>query len=101
MTRHRAINWGLTVLGVLFFVLVMGASHLLDGPDRRDEWVQSQLLKNQQALDEADARIQAAAQRVCKAARGPNSEARWTPEGKWVCTTRSGVRKVQVAWGGL
>lgn len=100
MTRHRAFNWGLTALAALTFALVLSASHLLDTPDHSNEWVQSQLLKNQQALDEVEARIQAAAQRACTAARGPNSAARWT-EGKWVCTTRSGVRKVQVAWGAL
>jgi hypothetical protein len=30
MTRHRAINIGLSVLGALLFALVLTTSHLLD-----------------------------------------------------------------------
>ncbi|EJL87727.1 hypothetical protein PMI15_00886, partial [Polaromonas sp. CF318] len=78
-------------------VLVLPAAleDMLRGtPNASQEWADSQLLKDLQASEEGSAKRQAIAQQVCNEARGPNSEARWTPEGHLVCTTRRGVRQV-------
>ena len=83
---------------VLLLAFALAAGHLLDGPtDHQAEWDQSQALKDLQASQPRSARREAAAQRLCNQERGPNSEARWTPEGHLVCTTRRGLVNVAQA----
>ena len=55
------------------------------------DWADSDAIQALQATQANTARRDAAAQRVCSQARGPNSEARWTIEGDLVCTTRRGL----------
>lgn len=70
----------------------IAASCNLDGPeDHAGDWADSQALKALQATQAHSASRQRAAQALCTHARGPNSEARWTPEGDLVCTTRRGL----------
>lgn len=88
-----ALNW----LAAVFIALTLAASWRLDGQtDHQAEWDQSAALKELQASEAGTARREAAAQRLCLEARGPNSEARWTPEGHLVCTTRRGTVRVQL-----
>jgi hypothetical protein len=65
--------------------------------DHSGEWAESTELAELQATEEGTERRQVAAQNLCNAERGPNSEARWTPEGHLVCTTRRGERPVLTA----
>ena len=68
---------------------IAAAPALMDGPDdARAEWDQSQALKDLQATEAGSARREAAAQKLCTQERGPQSEARWTPDGSLVCTQR-------------
>ena len=61
----------------------------LDGPtDDSAEWPTSAELQALQASERGTARREAAAQALCTAERGPQSEARWTPAGDLVCTGR-------------
>jgi hypothetical protein len=84
----RLTNYTLAAL----LALLLASGHLLDGPDdMRAEWDQSQALKELQASQAGTQRREAAAQALCSQERGPNSEARFTPEGHLVCTTRRGV----------
>ena len=72
--------------------LVLAAAHNLDGPtDHQAEWAQSEALQELQATQAGTARREAAAQALCAQERGPNSEARFTPEGHLVCSTRRGL----------
>lgn len=80
-------------LGALFLVLALGCSHYLDTEDHGREWATSTELKELQAAEDGSERQQRAAQALCNEERGPNSEARWTPEGHLVCTTRQGERR--------
>lgn len=90
---NLAINW----LMALALALTLGASWHLDGPDdHQADWADSQALKELQAAEAGSARQQAAAQRLCLEERGPNSEARWLPDGSLACTTRRGVATAQV-----
>ena len=92
MTHHRLINTAL----VLAIATVLSTSYLLDGPDdTQAAWDQD--LRTAAA---GSARREAAAQRLCTQHRGPNAEARWTPEGDLVCTTRRGLKPLQLAQGG-
>lgn len=80
------------------FVLAAGCA--LDGPeDHSADWAESDAIAALQATEAGTARRQAAGQRLCTEARGPNSEARWTADGDLVCTTRRGL--VAVATGDL
>ena len=68
---------------------IAAALALMDGPDDAyAEWDQSQALKDLKATEQGTARREAAAQALCNAERGPQSEARWTPDGDLVCTQR-------------
>jgi hypothetical protein len=81
-----------TYATALAIAIAIAASYNLDGPDdHQAEWDQSEALKDLQASQAGTARRDAAAQALCSQARGPNSEARWTPEGHLVCTTRRGL----------
>ena len=96
MNAQRALN----VAYALILCALLSTSYLLDGPDDVSaEWDQSKALKELQASAAGSARREIAAARLCNDARGPNSEARWTEEGHLVCTTRHGVKPLQVAGG--
>ncbi len=93
----RAHTW---LLAIVIAVLVSSAWHL-DGPeDHQADWAASQALQDLQAAEAGSARQQAAAQALCTQERGPNSEARFTPEGHLACTTRRGERALAVAQQG-
>lgn len=84
-----------TNIGVLAFILVLGGlGGCLDGPeDHQGDWSQSDNLKALQDSEAGSARRQAAAQALCHQERGPQSEARWLPDGSLVCTVRARVAK--------
>lgn len=56
--------------------------------DNSAEWPTSSELKSLQATEAGTQRREAAAQALCTKERGPQSEARWTPEDHLVCTPR-------------
>lgn len=87
-----------TTIGSIAFILVLGSlGACLDGPpDHQGDWSQSDHLKDLQDSEVGSARRQAAAQALCTAERGPQSEARWLPDGSLVCTIRRGYSKAQV-----
>ncbi len=88
-----AINWA----GGITLAALIALGTTLTGPeDHHADWAASSELKALQAAEAGSARQQAAAQALCTAERGPNSEARFTPEGHLVCTTRRGIRHAQV-----
>jgi hypothetical protein len=89
-----------TVIGTIALVLLLGTSHLLDGPeDHSAGWLDSATLRELQASEAGTARRERAGQALCTEARGPNSEARWIEDGSLVCTTRRGVQPMTVARG--
>lgn len=89
-------HWALAFL----VVVAAGAAYHLDGPeDHSADWAQSAALQEMYAAKQASARQEAAAQALCNEARGPNSEARFTPEGHLVCSTRRGLRQMAAAEG--
>jgi hypothetical protein len=65
--------------------------------DHSAEWPLSAELRALQASEASTARREAAAQALCTAERGPQSEARWTPDGDLVCTLRRNSARVEVA----
>ena len=72
--------------------LALATANNLDGPtDHQAEWDQSTALQELQASQPRAAKREAAAQALCTQERGPNSEARFTPEGHLVCSTRRGL----------
>lgn len=89
-----------TTIGCIAFILVLGGmGGCLDGPeDHQGDWAQSENLKALQDSEAGSARRQAAAQALCEEARGPQSEARWLPDGSLACTVRrpAGIHKSQV-----
>ena len=93
MINHTT-NWLLAIA----IGSTLAAAHNLDGPtDHQAEWDQSQALKDLQASLPHTQRREAAAQKLCNEQRGPNSEARFTPEGHLVCSTRSGMVRANQA----
>ena len=64
--------------------------------DHSAEWPTSAELKALQATEAGTQRRERAAQALCTAERGPQSEARFTPEGDLVCTMRRNSAKVEV-----
>lgn len=81
-----------TWLIALMICIAVGSAWQLDEvEDHQSEWSDSTELKELQATEAGTARREAAAQKLCNKARGPNSEARWTPDGDLVCTTRTGL----------
>ncbi|MFC5524042.1 hypothetical protein [Polaromonas jejuensis] len=87
-----ASRWALA----LIIALALGLSWQLDGPnDIEAAQDQSDALTELQAAAPGSARQQAAAQRLCREERGPNSEARFLPEGHLVCTMRRGLVTAQ------
>lgn len=84
-------------LGALALAALLALGTAIDGPeDHRADWASSGELKELQAAEASTARQQAAAQALCSKERGPNSEARFTPDGHLVCTTRRGLVAVQL-----
>lgn len=82
--------------GALLLAGLIAFGTALTGPeDHQGDWAASSELKALQASEAGSARQRAAAQALCNAERGPNSEARFTPEGHVVCTTRRGIRHAQ------
>ena len=78
-------NWLIAAL----LALTMAAAHHLDGPaDHSADWAASSELQTLQASQAGTQRREAAAQALCTKERGPQSEARWTPDGDLVCTGR-------------
>jgi hypothetical protein len=60
----------------------------LDGADDHSaDWPTSTELKALQATQAGTQRREAAGQALCTKEHGPQSEARWTPEGHLVCST--------------
>lgn len=89
MMHKRHITLYAATLAV---AIAIGASCNLDGPDdHQADWSNSQALQALQVSQAGTQQRQAAAQALCKQARGPNSEARFTPDGHLVCTTRRGT----------
>lgn len=78
--------------GLMLASLLVVACFRLD--DNSAEWPAAKELEELQAQEARAVKRQAAAQALCNAERGPNSEARWTEDGDLVCTTRRGVRSV-------
>ncbi len=97
----RANDYGVSLIGALALALLLSTSYLLDGPDHSDEWAQAAELEAAQAMAALDERIERAAQKLCTAEHGPNSEARWTEDHQLVCTVRRGVKPLQVAGGSV
>jgi hypothetical protein len=91
--RLRIKRTLLTTAGVALMALTMSAAHLLDAApvDHSAEWAESESLQELQASEAGTARRELAAQALCNEERGPNSEARWLPDGSLVCTTRRGL----------
>jgi hypothetical protein len=87
-----------TTIGSIAFLLAMTVlPACMDGPeDYQGDWSQSDHLKALQESEVGSARRQAAAQALCREERGPQSEARWLPDGSLVCTIRRGYSKAQV-----
>lgn len=99
--HHKTVRepspWALSsIFGAVVFALALGLAHQLDPEDNSAEWGEAQQMQDAQALQDAEAKFQAEAQALCYTARGPNSEARWLPDGSLACTTRRAVRKAQV-----
>lgn len=89
----------INLLGVALIALLLGAACNLDPEPMADhsaEWSLSQELKELQASEAGSAAREVAAQKLCDKAHGPNSAARWLPDGSLACTTRRAVVKAQV-----
>jgi hypothetical protein len=99
--KARTINAGLALAGALALTALLSTSYILDGQDHQAEWAESTSMKLAQDAAALDARTQKAAQALCNAEKGPQSEARWTEDGELVCTARRGAKPVQVAGGSL
>ena len=81
------MNW--FIAGVAALILASVPALFGELPDMRAEYVTADELAAMQAEESVEARKQAAGQALCTQARGPNSEARWTPEGHLVCRVRN------------
>ncbi len=76
--RHSLGPWVLGMLAVAtFFALI----HLAE----RDTDTASRMARINADLDAADARLQRAAEQLCKAEAGPGAEVLWTQDGDLVC----------------
>jgi hypothetical protein len=87
LTKHQAaMNPAALVLLFVLLLAFLGPA-IDEAADHSAEWPTSTELQALQASQEGTARREAAGQALCIAERGPQSEARWTPEGHLVCTT--------------
>lgn len=85
------------VAAALVAIGLAGIGHALDAQDDHSaEWPTRAEFQALQATERRTARRQAAGQALCTAERGPQSEARWTPQGDLVCTMRRNSAKVEV-----
>ena len=86
-----------TWLTATALALTLALAHNLDGPaDHSADWPLSAELQALQASEAGTARREAAGQALCTASQGPQSEARWTPDGHLVCTLRRNSARVEV-----
>ena len=90
--RLALTNWLLAAA----LALAMASAYHLDADDHSAEWPTSPELRALQATQAGTQRRELAAQALCTAERGPQSEARWTPEGDLVCTTRRNDQQAKV-----
>jgi hypothetical protein len=65
-------------------------------PDMTNEHISAAELSAMQAEEALEARKQAAGDALCKAERGQNTEARWTPEGHLVCRMRNVYKRIEL-----
>ena len=74
--------------------LAMAAAPAMFGEidDNSGDYTNSSELQELQASQAGTARREAAGQALCTKERGPQSEARWTPDGDLVCTQRRNAR---------
>ena len=79
-----ATNWLLAAI----VASAIAAAPNLDADDHSAEWPLSAELQALQASEAGTQRRELAAQALCTKERGPQSEARWTPDGDLVCTQR-------------
>lgn len=75
----------LAIVSVVAWVLLLLGS-VMGSDDETADWVDSPELLALQQTEAGTARRQAAAEALCAQERGPNSQARWTPDGDLVCT---------------
>jgi len=96
--NHTSCN---TIALVLLFagLLAYLGPALNAADDHSAEWPTSAELQALQATEAGTARREAAGQALCTAERGPQSEARWTPEGDLVCTQRRNTRSTITIMG--
>ena len=84
-------NW---LIAAILAIAIGVVGPALDNPLADDhsadnaDWPSSTELQALQATERGTQRRQAAAQALCHAERGLQSEARWTPDGDLVCTQR-------------
>jgi hypothetical protein len=85
------VKYTATLFSALVIALALASAPALFGelPDMRAEYVTADELAAIQADEGVEARKQAAGQKICTQEHGPNSEARWTPEGHLVCRLRN------------
>lgn len=73
---------------VLALLIASAPALFSELPDMKAEHITAAELLAMQAEEAVEARKQAAGNALCKAERGSNSDARWTPEGHLVCRIR-------------
>ena len=78
------VNWTAAIV----IALLIASVYRLDAEDHSGEWPTSSELNALQATEAGTAKREAAGQALCTAERGPQSEARWTPDGDLACTLR-------------
>lgn len=83
-----ATNW---LLAATLAIALGVVGPALDNPlvdDNSADWHTSAELQALQATEAGTKRRELAAQALCTKERGPQSEARWTPDGDLVCAQR-------------
>lgn len=79
--------------GVLALAMAAAPAMFNEINDNSSNYTTSSELKALQASEAGTQRREAAGQALCNQERGPNSEARWTPEGDLVCRVRDGFKR--------
>lgn len=90
-----ATNW---LLAATLAIALGVVGPALDNPltdDHSADWALSAELQALQATEAGTQRREAAAQALCTAERGPQSESRWTPDGDLVCTQHRSAPQIQ------
>lgn len=88
-----------TGIAVLCMAFALSAAHLMGPDDLQAEQDVYDAQAELMAAKPGSQRQQVAAQALCNEARGPNSEARWLPDGSLACTTRQGVKTAAASEG--